>query len=268
MSNYVSIPIIDKASCIIDCLCENEMGLPARQLLQKTDIPRTTFYRLLNSLVENGYLRFNNSNGLFFLGPKFTSASMAVDEKRQALKTIAMPLLHDLAEQVQDTAKLSVLSRYHCFVLGTAEGPKSIRISVDTGASFPLHAGAASKILMSSLEATEIHRYFSKPIEKYTPLTITNEQDMLAAIQELQRQGYATDEGEYIPEIGAVAYPVLDPSGDIIAAISVAFPTANKVNITQLVANLRDCADRICQGLAGLRQGPPPSTRIVQGKSL
>ena len=89
--------------------------------------------------------------------------------KFEKLKDIAHPYLKNLADSVQKTVKLSVLSGMQAFTLMSIEGSRLICINIDTSALFPLNAGA----LMSSLSSSEIEYYMQKYAKKYTENSIT-----------------------------------------------------------------------------------------------
>ncbi|WP_101908733.1 IclR family transcriptional regulator [Marasmitruncus massiliensis] len=221
--NYANIPIIDRASDVIDYVSEYPMGVSASTLLRKFNIPKTTLYRILASLELHGFLKSSAESGLYYIGNKFAHISRVRDEQLQILKQISHPHLIALENEVKETVKISILSKNSCFVIDKVESTQQIKISVEMGSTFPLHAGAASKILLSSLPVRDIERYFEKPVEQYTRLTITEYSSMMRELDTIKEQGYSVDSGEYIDSICAVASPVLDPSGNIIAAVSIAY---------------------------------------------
>lgn len=225
MSNYTIIPILSRASDIIDYIGERRGGISASELLAKFNLPKTSCYRILHTLVDCEFLSQDARTGLYHLGKKFSDYSTITDNKLHLLRKIAHPYLAELAKQTMETVKISVLSNMSCYVLDKVEGPRNIRISVDIGTIFPLHAGAASKILFSATGIHTRNMLFSKPFEAFTSKTITSQQKMINEFKRIERQGYALDLGEYIDGIGAIACPIYDYSHKIIAALSVAFAT-------------------------------------------
>ena len=225
--SYQNIPIIVRASEIIDYIGENHNGKSASDLLRIFDLPKTSCYRILHTLVEYEFLIKDTDTGLYYLGKKFSDFSTIADNKFHLLKKIAHPYLKKLSQKTQETTKISVLSNRSCYVLDTVEGPKNIKISVNAGAVFPLHAGAASKILFLSMGNRSRDIILNKGLEQFTPLTITTQADMLAEFERITERGMSLDSGEYIEGIGALACPVFDYSSKIIAAISVAYATLN-----------------------------------------
>lgn len=85
----------------------------------------------------------------------------------------------------------------------TAIGSQSIKVVVDGGSVYPLHAGAASRLLLAAQGPQAIHRYFQREVRRYTPRTIVEEKAFLAEAARVQERGYAYDPGEFTPEISA-----------------------------------------------------------------
>lgn len=243
-SNYSSIPIIDRMASVLDIILDIPNGITASELLHLLNIPKTTLYRLLSSMVQNELLSYFSETGTYTIGPKFTLTYVSMEERASRLREAAMPHLRALADQIGETVKLSVLSGLQSYTIATVESSRPLRISVDTGALFPLHAGATGKILMCSLNDAAMQRYFKSYAIAYTDATITDITEMKKELDIIRKRGYATDVGEYMPEIYAVAAPVTDCSGQITAAISIAYPSMHKdhIRMDELAAQLQQTA--------------------------
>ena len=195
-------------------------------------------------MVQNELLSYFSETGSYTIGPKFTLTYVSMEERASRLRETAMPHLRALADQIGETVKLSVLSGLQSYTIATVESSRPLRISVDTGALFPLHAGATGKILMCSLNDAAMQRYFKSYGIAYTDATITDISEMKKELEIIRKRGYATDIGEYMPEIYAVAAPVTDCSGQITAAISIAYPSMHKdhIRMDELAAQLQQTA--------------------------
>lgn len=224
-SSYVNIPIIARSSEILDFIGieENNRGISASELIKKFKLPKTTCYRILNALAECEFLTKDESTGYYYLGKKFAEYYTALEHKILLLKKISYPALENLSYQSKETTKISILSNMSCYVLNRIEIPMKMKISVEEGTVFPLHAGASSKILLLSISEKSRKAYFSKNLEKFTEKTIVTEEGMLKELNTISNLGYAIDNGEYTNGIGAVACPVYDVAGNIIAAVSIAY---------------------------------------------
>ena len=63
----------------------------------------------------------------------------------------------------------------------------------------------------------------------------------------INKNGFAKDDGEYLPEICAIAVPIYGEGKNIIAAISVAYPTMNRdiENMDTMISHTKKTAEII-----------------------
>jgi len=262
-SNYSKIPIIDHMSTILGLLDINASGITPAYVLEQTDIPRATVYRLLRSMVVNRFLSFDPKTKKYYIGPKFLGFYSTIMEKHTALKRKTYPCLEELAHRLQETVKLSTLCGLQSYTLARVEGTRSMRISINDGAFFPLHAGATGKILMSFLQDFEIEQYFETPRKKYTPLTRNTLEAITEDIEFARANNYVIDRGEYISEIRAVAVPI---QWDFPVALSVTYPSENQkyFQIEKLVEIMTNTAKSIESSL--LLENEPENARLTQSQ--
>lgn len=240
--SYTGVPALERAAQVLEQVLAAPAGLTARELYHRCQFPKASFYRLLQAMEKSGYLECQPGSGRYFAGGLFGRAYRSRDEQLQRLRQAAQPTLERLARQGRETAKLNVISGGACYVLAIAPGPQRIRITVDEGTAYPLHTGAAGKLLLAYAGDEAIRAYFGgRPAESYTPQTVTDETRFLQIAKGIRQQGFALDTGEFIEQIGAVACPVRLPGGQVAAAISIAYPNVlfHEVRIEQLVSLLK-----------------------------
>lgn len=247
-SFYPDVPNVERMSLVLDAILSHPGGMCTRDLLAVTQLPKTTLYRLLNAMTQHGFLSFHKPANLYTLGTRFLFSPASSGQWDFGLRHVATPLIQQLASEIQESIKLNTISGIFNHTIAVAEGPKPIRITVDLGALFPLHAGASGKILMQDFSESDLLRYFSVNVDVYTDKTITNLQTMLDELAKIRAQGYALDTGEIMPEVFAVAVPVYY-SGMIIAALSVTYPSIlhNSFSISRSVELLQDTSRKISE---------------------
>lgn len=222
-SSYSYVPIIAKASEIMDYIALKRGGAAAGEIMRHFRIPKTSCYRILHTLLRYGYLSFSDRANAYFLGPKFTFFSTFSEHQYNILREVSIPHLKELAASANETAKLSIVSNLECYVLQRIDGPQDVKVRVEIGTNFPLYAGASSKILLLSLDERIRTELIENSLVRHTKHTITEPNQLNAELDLIARQGYAVDPGEFTLGIGAVACPVRDHLGRIIAAVSVAY---------------------------------------------
>lgn len=255
--SYTGVPALERAGQVLRLVLNAPVGLKASELYRCCRFPKASFYRLLQAMEKEGYLQYRPESGRYLAGPLFERAYRSRDEQHGLLRQAAQPVLERLAELSKETAKLNIISGGACYVLATAPGPQRIRITVDEGAAYPLHTGAAGKLLLAYAGDEAIRAYFGgKAAARYTPQTVTDEARFLQLAKGIRQQGFALDTGEFIEQIGAAACPVRLADGRVAAAISIAYPNVlfHEVQIERLVKLLRQETARLEEKLR--LQGP------------
>ena len=139
------------------------------------------------------------------------------------LAAIGQPFLDRLASELGEGIKLSVIDQQGILVLAAAPGRREYALTVAPGQRMPIHAGAASKLLLAYLPPDELDYWLAKPLAAYTSKTITDPKRLRAELARIRRLGWARDRGENAPSIMAFAAPVFSKGGKLEAALSVPF---------------------------------------------
>jgi len=164
-----------------------------------------------------------------------------------------MPELERLARLTHETAGLGVLDGDQLLTVAQADGPNLIAVGDWTGRGAALHAVAGGKVLMSALAEREVMRMVRRGLEKRTERTITGLEPLLEELARIRRRGYATAIGEYDPGLNAVAAPVHDARGAVIAAVDVWGPAFRLTpgRMPELAMQVRSAAGAITSRLGG-----------------
>jgi len=117
----------------------------------------------------------------------------------------------------------------------------------------PLHCVASGKVLMAALAEREVLRIVRRGLNAHTERTITELEPLLEELARIRRRGYATAIGEYETGLNAVAAPVHDARGSVIAAVDVWGPAFRVTprRIPELAVQVREAAAAISVRLGG-----------------
>ncbi len=218
------IPVIDRMMDVLAQLEGREGGLTIRDLVSRLHLPRTTIYRILNTLQMHDMVH-RDENGAYRLGRRLLglASHVATGASEVDLVAVAQPHLDRLAHDLGEGVKLSVLDKSDVLVVAAAQGKRDYALNVTPGQRMEPHAGAASKLLLAYLPGAELEPYLSGPLAGYTPRTITDPRRLNSELVRLRRQGWSQDKGETVLSIHAFAAPVFDTRGEMVAALSVPF---------------------------------------------
>lgn len=243
MNEKSKVPAIDKADKIFNYLYYNYSATQS-VIARDLGLSKATVNRLLEVLTNLKYLNIENKE--YTLGEKFYFFSNRY-EKYKLLKNITYPFLEELSLKFKETFKLSVLDNDKIRTISTVESTDIIKISVSENAIFPLHAGAASKLLICQLSDNKLNQLLPKNLPKYTENTITDRDILKKSLLKINLQKISFDNMEHSNNIKAVALPILDNRNRIIAAISCpCFPTnLNDEKLNLIIKDMKIVCEEI-----------------------
>lgn len=243
---------VDRAAALLLALgdCAGEAGVT--ELARKLGLHKSTASRLLATLEKRGLVEQDDETGKYRLGLVVIRLAERA-ERTLDLRSIAMPELERLARLTHETTGLGVLDGDQLLTVAQADGPNLIAMGDWTGRGAALHAVAGGKVLMSALAEREVMRMVRRGLEKRTERTITDLEPLLEELARIRRRGYATALGEFESGVNAVAAPVHDARGAVIAAVDVWGPAFRLTprRIPELAAQVRIAAGAITSRLGG-----------------
>ena len=235
-----------------------ERGLAYSEVVARTQLPKATTHRVLKSLVQIGYLRFDAEAGRYSGDLKLAFLGSAVTSHFD-LQGYVRPHLLKLQAETKHTCNLGVLSGDAGVYLDKLESSDAFGIKLYSaiGKPFPLHCTAMGKILLAGMESAVARRVLSGRLEAFTPHTITDPAVLRRELERVRRQAYALDREEITRGIMCVAAPIHNREGDTIAAISVAFPAYidKERGIKPEIRAVTRCAAGVTRLLAGQQGG-------------
>ncbi len=247
------VPAVEKTVHILGLLETHEHGLSLSEISRELKLPKTTAFRILATLKHFDFVEQENDRGSFTLGPRLLVLANSVREKL-SLNKIALPFMEQLTRETGETSKLAVLKNDQALVIARVKSTKEMSITTEVGKRFPLHAGGASKVLLAHLPETEIDRIIGNGLTKYTPNTIAVPDKLKESLDAIVRQGFSEDSEEYIEGIRALACPVFDSRGRVVAALSIPY-LATKGNaekrkdlLVHLFSAARDISEALGHG--------------------
>jgi DNA-binding IclR family transcriptional regulator len=216
----------ESASRVIDVLLlftDGSAPLGVTRIARELGLSKAVVHRILQTLVSKGMLVADGHRRGYRLGPAAsTLGSRALQDSD--LRAAAIELLRELRAVTGETTTLTALIPQGRIYLEQVPSPQDIKMTVEQGRRFPLHAGASGKCMLAFLPEQHREQLLAEKLPSWTPLTRTDAGALRAEAREIQRRGYAISAGERQPDAASVAAPVLGPSGVVLGAISVCGP--------------------------------------------
>jgi DNA-binding IclR family transcriptional regulator len=223
---------------------------------------------VLNTLERRQLVR-RDAAGAYLLGRRLIELAAQVSAASgYNFVEIGTPFLERLSEETGEASKISIRDNEQVLVVATAHGAHEYGLTINPGRLLPLHAGAAGKLLLASLEPGAIARILAKPLSAFTPRTPVYADKLLAELRAIKARGWASDEGEYSPFVNAFAAPVRDPDGQVVAAVSVPFLGGKtKAEREAIRLAVRNTARKISEALHPEKPGDRPQREAKKSRS-
>ena len=109
--------------------------------------------------------------------------------------------------------------------LDQVAGSSSLQAHNWVGQHIPLHATSNGKVLLSGLGEDEYARTLGDDDRVHRPKTVTDPRELRRQVDEVRERGYAKAVDELEIGLTAVAAPIRNAHGDVVAALSVSGPT-------------------------------------------
>lgn len=256
--------MLEKGLSLIDILAEAGEPVGLAELARRLDLPRTSLYRLVRPLEERGYLRRVSPGSRYALSLRFLELGELVREGLE-LRRLAYPFMERLRNEAELAVHLVVQDGDHAVYLEKVESHRPVRLFTQVGRRVPLHVAACPRLLLSYRSDADIAAYFTRAtFTKFTPNTITDVNELWRLVKETRISGFSTGYGELEPETAAVAVPVCNHRGEVVAALSLAGPEwqFRAEDLMKLVSVLQRTAQEISNEL-GFR-GVPQQTVVLR----
>ena len=224
--------------------------LSAGDIAERLGMSRSTTYRYLQSLRASNLLEEDAVRGGFRLGSRIFELARVAREGL-GLSEIALPIMRDLAREVDETVLLTRRSGNMAVCVERVEIARPIRLSYERGHLLPLHAGAPAKVLLAYEERADSIVDELAPFEHFTDTTITDPDELRSELARIRERGYAVSNGERDAGVRGVGAPVFGPDGRIAAGISVgclAFETSED-DLPAVIDAVRAAAQRVTERL-------------------
>ena len=211
---------------------ENELGITA--LAGRLRLAKSTVHRLAATLTAARFLEQNDDTGKYRLGLALFELGSLV-RRRMDVADAARQQLRELLETTGETVQLGIIDHDSVLYIYEMESRRAIRMAAAVGARAPLHCTAVGKVLLASQPADYVKQVLDLGLKAYTPKTIVKKEELIETLAEVAQRDYATDDEESETGLRAVASPVRNHNGAVIAAVGLAAPVqrmSKKVMLT------------------------------------
>jgi DNA-binding IclR family transcriptional regulator len=206
---------------VLEYLAEHPGGASLTAIKENLNIPASSLYNLIMTLVSKGYIARNEVTLHYRLGPMVGQLASSYFDQLDLIQ-IADPFMSQLAQLTGESCSLTILRGAEIVFVHKVVGEGVIQIVNPVGTTLAAHATGSGKVMLAHLPAEEIDWvYPEEELPRFTPNTITNKTALKNLLPEIASQGYSFDDEESNEGIWAVASCIQDRRGRPAGALSV-----------------------------------------------
>jgi IclR family acetate operon transcriptional repressor len=215
---------LSRAIAILRVFTPDTPELGVTDISRQVGLHKSTTFRLLSTLAAEGLIVQNPESGRYRLGMGLIAlagrVAIHIDLRRTARRH-----MRQLADRLGGTVNIAVQDRGESFNLEQSVPRGYLVVNYGwVGRRTPLHATSTGKILLAWLPPDEFDGLLPAELASYTPQTIISHSDLWDDLAAVRERGYAIGHEEYEVGLNAVAAPVRDAAGDVVAALSISGP--------------------------------------------
>jgi len=213
---------VDRALTILEVLARvGEAGVT--EIAGELDVHKSTAFRLVTTLEAHRLVEQTTERGRYRLGVGVLRLAGATTARLDLVQE-ARPLCRQLAAETGETVNIAVLSESSALYLDQVAGSSALQPHNWVGQHIPLHATSNGKVLLSGLDDARVNPLLGT-LSRYTDATITKKGRLREELALVREQGYAVAVDELEQGLTAVAAPIRNAHGDVVASMSVSGPT-------------------------------------------
>jgi DNA-binding IclR family transcriptional regulator len=217
-----NVQSVDRAATILEVLARvGTAGVT--EIAAELGVHKSTAFRLVATLEAHRLVEQAGDRGRYSLGVGLLRLAGATTARLDLVQE-ARPVCRQLAADTGETVNLTVLAEHSALYLDQVAGSSALQSHNWVGQHIPLHATSNGKVLLCEMEPDRLDESLGS-LSRFTPTTITRKAELRAELARVRDQGYALAVDELEIGLTAVAAPIRNAHGDIVASVSVSGPT-------------------------------------------
>lgn len=220
--NKYIVPALAQGLGILSLFGGERRSFTAPEIAKELALPRTTVFRLLQTLQSMDYLRCDENKRHFSLGPALLGRGFEYLASLDMVE-VAQPILQELRDRTGLSTHMAVRDGREVVYVARFPARSTIASSVNIGTRFAVHATVMGRMTLLDMGDGELAELFhDEPLERFTKHTPTTLKALKTLLVDDRKRGYAISQSYFQAGVSALAAPVRDNAGHIVAAINVA----------------------------------------------
>lgn len=210
---------LERGFAVLQSFGADKAQMTLAEVAKRTGLSRGTARRFLLTLTKLGHLATDGR--LFWLRPKVLSLGSSFLSSLPWWR-VAQPIVEEASRSTGQACNISVLDGTMITFVICIANDQTVFPDLSLGSRLPAYATASGRVLLATLSEAELSDYFATvELKPLTSQTIIDQKQLRAILDDVREQGYCFSNEELRDGLRAIAVPLIDRSGKVLAAISI-----------------------------------------------
>lgn len=212
-----------RSLAVLKCFTLEEVELSGARIAQKLDIHRTTAYRILSVLEDEGLVQRDSRTNMYMVGPELFLLGSLYLNTMDVFK-VADPVIKTMNELTNEAVSVSIFDRCNTVIVMKEESRYAFRYTVHVGSIIPAYASAMGKAFLSELNEDELDKlYPNEDLIPVTQKTVKTKVELKKELQGIRENGISVDSEGSFEGLEGIASTIKNASGTV-ASVSITTP--------------------------------------------
>jgi DNA-binding IclR family transcriptional regulator len=217
-----TVRYVERAINILFCVAESDEPITLSEICRSLDLDKATALRLLFTLQQYGLVHRDPKTRQY--GPG-SNIQRLRNPWQSDLLSLCRPRLDYLRRSTRETVSLVCARGLERVVVDVFTTPNELSVTPVVGTAHPIYSGASGKVLMAFMpESERDHIIELTGLKPVSPNAVSDRMAYLEILQTVRRNGYAYSIGDVTVGASALAAPIFDANGAVVAVISLRGP--------------------------------------------
>jgi DNA-binding IclR family transcriptional regulator len=199
-------PALDKGLDIIELLATASAPISISEISEGVGRSRGEIFRMLQVLEERDYITRGEGDSGYSITSRLFRLGMEQPPVKSAVET-ALPIMHRLADQVDQACHLVVPSREQIVVIARVDPPGDIGLVVRVGHRRPLSQSASGHVLLAWQNDEVRERWLALITESEPDL---DHKKLLQEVDLIRARGYASTVSREVDGVIDLSAPIME----------------------------------------------------------
>lgn len=214
--------VLDRIVAVLATFTNERTSQTAAEIGRRAGLAPSTAHRLVGELVESGLLEREEDHRVR-LGMRLWELAMRGSQALR-LRGAALPRMEQVQAAIGQHTQLAVIEDGEALFLERLSTPTAGSNLARIAGRLPLHASSAGLVLLAFAPTALQDEVLAAPLPARTPQTITDPTELRRVLAGIRERGWVVAHGFVESHSTAVAVPVRDPRGRVVASLAVVMP--------------------------------------------